>query len=147
MSDREKVIALRQKGKTRAEIAKELDLTMTAVNAAIETTIVELRDGAPLLVEEMYHLHHERLEQLYAIVQKRIDAMVEFDSDVFKIALSILERQSKLHGLDKANAKQKTKVGKTSRDSDWLDNATPSELIYEAESYGLTVPEKFKLPD
>lgn len=150
MSDRERVIQMRNKGLTRAQIATACDLTLSQVNQAIETTILELRDGAPLLVEEMYHVHHERLEALFQLVQSKIDKMDPdvFDLDLFKAALSILERQAKLHGLDHDKKNQKkTRVGATDRGDDWLDNATPAELIHEAESYGLNVPEKFKLVD
>lgn len=146
MSDREKVMSLRMKGKTREEIAKELDLSVRSVDQAINTTITELRDAAPLIVEEMFSVHQLRLEALYQIVQKKIDEMLDFDERLFKVALSILERQSKLLGLDRDKVKTKTsRADRYHETTDWLEDATPSELIHEAESYGITVPEKFKL--
>ena len=57
-----------------------------------------------------------------------------FDDKLVRSAILIMDRQAKLHGLDKQKAPT---------NPDWLENASQPELIRLAKERGIALPEKF----
>lgn len=138
----EAVLKMRHDGKVLREIATELGVSYTSVKSAVATYRVQMSAEMLEVADEYFQLHVDRLEGLWARVQKELTALPQFDEKVFKVAIQILERQAKLLGLDRGN--RAAGVPRTGGQKDWLAEATPSELIAEIESYGLQVPERFK---
>lgn len=138
----ERIFDLRMQGRGRTEIAQIVGLSAKMVDKHIRQQIEGLRLKNEELADEMYHIHQERLEELYALVRQEVDRAEVFDASMFKTMIQILERQSKLLGLDAAPKDR----GPKRKDENWFLDATPHELIAEVESYGLEVPARFKLP-
>lgn len=136
------VMDLRMQGRNRNDIAEILGISQCSVHRHIKEQIQAIRMNTEELAEEMFLLHQERLEELYALVKQELDKMEGFDDKPFKLLIVILERQAKLLGLDVTPARGERNAPKGS----WLDDATPHELIAEVESYGFHVDERFKLP-
>jgi hypothetical protein len=137
---RQDVMERRARGESHESIAKDLGVQVRAVHRWIKEVVDEVRLRSVDYAEEMFVIHSNRLESLYQRVQKYIDEMVLFDEKMFRIAVLVLERQSKLLGLDKAGKP----VGADAYE--WLKNATPDQLIQHAKDMGLRVPEKFSVP-
>jgi hypothetical protein len=134
------VLRMRAKGVPYSEIAEQTGMDVRSVRRLVQDEVQRVRAELAEDVAEMFVLHNERLEALYRITRTHIDNMAVFDDRPIKVALLILERQSRLLGLDKD-----AKPGRGNT-YDWLENATPTDLIAEAERRGIRIPEKFKLP-
>lgn len=135
---------LRRVGFSRQEIATAMGLDISTVERLLSKVLKELQVANASRAEEAYQLQDMRLEELYRRVHELIVKAEGFDDRLFKTAITILERQAKLLGLDKTTRSSPVKLA--ARDQKWMDEATPSELVAEVESYGIEVPARFKLP-
>lgn len=143
MIDADEILRLRAAGHTYSQIAQQTGVEERQAKRAVRDTVLAVRADLSDDVAEMFLLHHERLENLFRIVRERIENQPAFDDRPFKLAITILERQARLWALDRTGPAGN---GKDKGTYDWLQNATPSDLIAEAERYGIKVPERFKLP-
>lgn len=136
-----RIIELRAQGKGVREIASLMNMSADGVTETIGRIAEWAREKLKGRTEELFLVHDHRLEALYRKVQARIDAMDDqvFDDKVFRVALLILERQSRLYGLDK-----KGSGGNNVKKYSWIENASPTELIEKAEAAGLSVPPAWK---
>lgn len=137
---RDRVIKARALGKTSQEIADEEGIHPSSVDTLVREAAAEVRAKTNDFVEERFAMHDARYEYLYKIVQKKLDDASLADLHAFaglvRAAISVLERQSKLWGLDRA----KPDGGKG---RNWLDDASPAQLVKMAGEMGLTLPDKF----
>lgn len=136
---------MRQDGINLPDIAVALGIPASVIQAGLRAmSVLRSKEGLEQ-AEEFFQLHLDRLEKLWANVQDRINKLEAFDDRVFKLAIQILERQSRLLGLDRGTSGggRVNNPGKK-KEADWLEEATPMELVTEIESYGLEVPARFK---
>jgi hypothetical protein len=129
------VIRLRAEGKSTIQIGEKLGVPDRTVRNWLAEASAELRAENRAFAAEMFTIHQQRCEDLYARVRKKLKN--QFSIDLVKVALLILDRQSRLLGLDRAGR------GNTPMSNDWLENATTQELIDRAKELGVPVPEKF----
>lgn len=135
---RSKVVELRTQGYRAPEIANHLGLDQTTVNRHIKAAVEEFHKDITDVIRERTQTHDDRCEDLYSRIHAEIRHDPEFDPDKYRLAIAILERQSKLLGLDKAKV-----PGDNKNRQDWLAEATPAELEAEALRMGIPVPQKF----
>ena len=136
---RVEIIQHKRDGWTNREIAEAVGLGEDQVRRVIRQAVDAARADERQLVQERYHLHDERLEFLYAQVMKALHAAVVFDDKIIRAAIMILERQARLHGLDKTRTQASGAFG-------WLETASPDELVRLAKERGIALPATFQLP-
>lgn len=141
----EQVLALLEKraqGKSTKQAAIDLGISQQHAGALVREAIEQVkRDQADLITQRRLE-HDAKLEYLYNVCLAHVQALVAanaFDDKAIRCAVSILERQSRLWGLDLSGTK--TSEGR----ADWLDTASSSAVLAEAERYGLKVPEPFRV--
>ncbi len=133
------VLNLRMKGVTPSEVAGKLNVPLAMVLGAIASLTEDARQENAGIAAELFMLSNLRTEQLWAHVQKWLDAAQSFDDRLVKCAIAVLERQAKLNGIDRAG-------GKTVTDSDWIDQASPAEVVAYAKRLGITFPDHILVP-
>lgn len=137
------VIRRRSAGQNVAEIAAEMGEPERTVYRWIAEATQAVRAENRSFVQEMFLISFHRLERLYEIIEKRLAKMATddalFSRDVFRAAIDVIDRQSKLLGLDR------NKVGSKGRD-EFLDGASDADLVAEADRLGIRLPEKFRGP-
>jgi transposase-like protein len=139
----DQIVEKRSRGVSVAEIAVELGMTTPTIHRFMAKAAERARDSVRQRVEEAFLLSDVRLENLYRVIQDRIDTMVAdgvFDDKVIRAAVLVLERQSKLLDLDRA---KRGSAGAASRAgmNEWVETASFEELYKVAtETYGITLP-------
>jgi len=111
------VVQYRQAGATFDQIAKRLDYAdESGARAAFKRAMERMRDDA--IAAEMRELHRQRLEVALEAIWPQV---VQGDLPAIGMMLKILERDSKLYGLD---SPIKTEVEVTSYDGNLLRQRT-----------------------
>lgn len=143
----QKVLDLLAEGKTHVEIAKLLGLSVRQVATRVREVVAEARENARDHVNLRFTQHDERLEYLYKMCLKRINAMNlrqnaddewGFDDKAVRAAVAVLDRQARLLGLDRT-----VNTGGQNFNS-WLDNQSGADLERLAVQYGIDLPKKFE---
>lgn len=134
-----RVIDLRAQGKSLSEIGRELGVPAETAREIVGRAADWARDSLRARTDELFAVHDARLERLYNKVQSYIDSFEAFNPDMFRVALAVLAQQATLFGLNKND-----KGGGNKKRNDWIQNATPTELIHAAEQAGLSVPAAWK---
>ena len=98
-----RIVELRLEGKSYRQIADELRISPHRVTQLAREGFAELEQLSRDAREDLVFLHHERLEYLYRQLLPQISGG---STRAVEIALKVLERQSKLHGLDAPEKKQ-----------------------------------------
>jgi len=111
------VVQYRQGGATFDQIAKKLDYASEAgARAAFKRAMERMRDDA--IAAEMRELHRQRLEVALEAIWPQV---IQGDLPAIGMMLKILERDSKLYGLD---SPVRTEVEVTSYDGNLLRQRT-----------------------
>lgn len=136
-----RIVKLRTEGKTPHETATLVGCDVRTVYRVIKDEADRCRAATGDLVDEMFMLHQERLERMWAAAQKRLDELSPLAPAAdwcaaVRAAIMIMERQSRLLGLDRER-----NLGGANK-ADWLDGASEEELRATASRYGLHVPER-----
>lgn len=134
------VFDLRRDGLDAVEIAVRLGCGVQHVHRIMRTAVDRMRADEQTLIRERFFTHDARLEWLYKRLVEQINASPCFDEKLVRAAVTVLDRQARLLGLDRA------KIQQVPESQAWLDKATPEELVRMAEERGLKLPEKFRLP-
>lgn len=127
------VIRLRSEGKSSYQIGELLGVPDRTVRNWLNEATTMVRATNREFINEMFAIHQHRLEALYQEVVKKLAE--HFSTDLVKTAILLLDRQSKLLGLDS----QRTRLN-----NDWLEQATDDELIAEAKRLGVPIPQSFE---
>ena len=145
---RDRIVELRAKGMLPREIGPTVGMTENAVYQVLREAAEEVRDRMQERIEQRFMEHDARYEYMYRQVQDKLSAAVSPDgvalmtlseyAGLLRAAVAILERQAKLLGLDRNPG-----GAGGQRKGDWLDSATPKQLIDLAAKYGLDTPGKF----
>ena len=136
------IVKMRAQGIPSQRIADELNIDVQLVYKALREAAEEVRDGMLELVQQRIMEHDTRYEYMYRQVQEKIEQADGLDlkefANLIRAAVAILERQARLLGLDKAV------ITGVRAEKDWLESATPKELIDIAKRFDLVIPEKFE---
>lgn len=117
-----RIFKMRQAGVAQQEIARRFNMTLSAVNAAITRQLQKLNREALMAYPEVLRLELERLDALqqsiWPLTQHRkvqmddgTEVMVEPDMKAIQQVLSIMDRRSKLLGMDQTNVNVQMDVG------------------------------------
>jgi hypothetical protein len=109
-----RIFKMRQAGVSQQEIARRFNMTLAAVNAAIVRQLQKLNREALMAYPEVLRLELERLDSLqqsiWPLTQHRklqmddgTEVMVEPDMKAIQQVLSIMDRRSKLLGMEQTN--------------------------------------------
>jgi len=109
-----RIFKMRQAGVSQHEIARRFNMTLAAVNAAIVRQLQKLNREALMAYPEVLRLELERLDSLqqsiWPLTQHRkvqmddgTEVMVEPDMKAIQQVLSIMDRRSKLLGMEQTN--------------------------------------------
>lgn len=137
-----KLLEYRAQGLNTKQAAEKVGVSPQHAAKLIADAVAHVRENTDNLVQQRILEHDAKLEWMYNECAKQMQRLAElnaFDDKVLRAAVSILDRQAKLWGLDKA----KQGTGGSSR-LDWLDTASSAALMAEAERYGIKIPEPFK---
>lgn len=93
-----KAFELRKRGLTYQEISKELGVSSAAANIAVQRVIAEMRELTEKTAEEVIELELRRLDTAH---EKVWPGVLRGRSAEITMMLRIMERRSKLLGLDK----------------------------------------------
>lgn len=139
------VLELRAQGTPWKAIAEKLDMTERHLLRLVQEATAEMRRKNRELSEQRFLEHDARLEWLYGVVASRIHAYATSDPPVVdeKLvarAVNILERQAKLHGLDK-------KAGRESEGKNHYldDDRTIGDVLKDAKALGVEIPAEFEI--
>ncbi len=124
------ILRLRMEGETSIDVARMLDLPHSYVLASLARLTSKAREETQGFAEELFMLANLRLERLWKYTKSHLDIAESFNDRLVRAAVSILERQSRLNGLDKGG-----KSAGASAD-DWVDQAMPKELASYMEQRG-----------
>lgn len=134
----DRVMDLRKKGFTYRMIQRELGISERAVVKYLQLGFKSLQEKSSAQTEELMLMQNARLEDMYRGLSGRID---KGESRAIEVGIKVLERQSRLFGLD-APAKQETLVT--------YQHLSDAELLDEAKKFQLDVhlhpPEQILLP-
>lgn len=120
-----RIFKMRQGGAAIAEIARRLSLTTGSVSSAIRRQLVKLNQEALLAYPEVLQMELERLDALqfaiWPLTQHRKIKMddgteMSFEPDMKAVAtvLSIIDRRTKLLGMDQTNINIQTNINESS---------------------------------
>lgn len=123
----DRALELRKKGMTTYEIATELKVTRQEAKRLVDDAFAEARRMLSISAEEAALVQNMRLEKMFASLQEKLD---RGDSRAIEVAIKVLERQSKLMGLD---APEKTETMIT------YANLSDTELLDEAKRLKIDV--------
>lgn len=144
-----RIIELRAQGVSVPKIVEQLakDDTPLAYNTVYQIVreyANAVRDEALQRGEERFAEHDARYEYLYGQIQRRLARAAENDeyddgkfAALVRAAVAVLDRQARLLGIDKV------KTPNSPAQHDWLDRATPGQLVELAQKFELKLPEKF----
>lgn len=140
----ERIVQLRAEGRPTSEIAKtvlgeDTQATRRHVFRVIEKSVKAAYDKMTDRIREAFVINDTRLEMLYSRVHAHAMSLTHFDDRVFRVLLMILERQSKLLGLDKGGDQRGSRTGR------FLEaDAKPTEICLAIERMGVKVPAHIK---
>lgn len=140
----ERAVELRRRGFTYREIARELRVTLKAAHKLVTDAFKATQRHAREATEELKQLQDERLESMYRSLAARIE---KGDARAIEVGIKLLERQSRLHGLD-APAKAETSVTfRHLSDAELLDEARRVKLdVRVLPGAGVLLPGEVSLP-
>jgi hypothetical protein len=109
-----RIFKMRQSGVTQAEIARRFNMTTSAVGSAIRRQLQKMNSEALMAYPEVLRMELERLDALQAAIwpltqHRRVkmddgtEVAVEPDMKAVQTALSIMDRRSKLLGMEQNN--------------------------------------------
>lgn len=109
-----RIFKMRQAGVSQQEIARRFNMTLAAVNAAIVRQLQKLNREALMAYPEVLRLELERLDSLqqsiWPLTQHRkvqmddgTEVLVEPDMKAIQQVLSIMDRRSRLLGMEQTN--------------------------------------------
>lgn len=139
------VLHRRMRGERPSDIALALAVPLGDVLACTARIAQQVREETVDMAAELYAIANMRLEELWRACQRGIDDMVSagaFDANVVRAAISVLERQAKMNGLDRTRGSPRA-----NDPGDWLESATPRELAARAKALGLSIPDTLTLPE
>lgn len=137
------VVDASARGERVAATCERLGIKPSTYYSILRDAAEKVRDSTRELCEIRFMQHDERLEYMYSQLQDRLDA---FDPErdtvagyaaLIRAAIAILERSAKMWGTDR----EKPQGGRGF--ADWLDDASPTELVRIAETYGIEIPKPF----
>lgn len=132
----EQILELRAKGYRHSRIAEKLGINEETVKARLEEAHKAARDRLGDLVNQRQHEHDGRLEWLWSVCAAELEAG---NLSMIKSALTILERQSKLLGLD-----VRPMVGGNGYEDDKWYACAPVQAVLDAgEKMGMSI-QRFK---
>lgn len=123
------ILEKRIQGWTILQLAKHYGVTVGTIEKVLKKDFDRLNKRAKESQDQIRQIHQERLAFMY---QCLLPNMAKGHTRAIDMALKILERESKLLGLD---APEKKQVEMT------LENISDSELIEQAKRLGVEVPE------
>lgn len=150
-----RIFKMRQAGVSQAEIARRFEITTSAVNRSVQRQLEKLNREALLAYPEVLRMELERLDNLQAAIwpltqhrKVRMDdgteVAVEPDLKAIQQVLSIMDRRSKLLGMEATNVNvqmdvrgsetiKSTLAGESSRPSaiDAFDPETEAKKLLE----------------
>jgi hypothetical protein len=132
----------RCKGENPAVTAARLGITGRQAYRILRAAAERTRDHMVEILEARLAEHDAKCEWLYDVCARKIQTLVdknEFDANVIRAAIAVLERQAKLLGLDK------TKLKQGPGNADWMDTADDAALVRAADRMGIKLPESFRL--
>jgi cytosine/adenosine deaminase-related metal-dependent hydrolase len=139
-----KVLEYRAQGKTWAETAALLGVTVRTCHRLVAEEADRVRAEQKRLVSQRILEHDRKLEWLYERLAATIHEYAtrtppRVDEKLVRAAVSVLERQAKLLGLDAAKAPAGGGA------NDWMRDDTPlADVIRTAELYGIKIPDTFR---
>lgn len=145
----ERIVTYRAQGLGATKIVERLRdehnerVSVDYVNQMLREYTEKVRDDLVQLGQTRFAEHDARCEYLYSMIQEKLlnDKLCNKQFSALVIAaVRILERQARLHGIDR----QAQGAGGGQRNA-WLEHATPEELARIAKKYGLPVPARFEL--
>jgi hypothetical protein len=109
-----RIFKMRQSGVTQAEIARRFNMTTSAVGNAIRRQLQKMNSEALMAYPEVLRMELERLDALQSAIwpltqHRRVkmddgtEVAVEPDMKAVQTALSIMDRRSKLLGMEQNN--------------------------------------------
>ena len=109
-----RIFKMRQSGLTQAEIARRFNMTTSAVGNAIRRQLQKMNSEALMAYPEVLRMELERLDALQSAIwpltqHRRVkmddgtEVAVEPDMKAVQTALSIMDRRSKLLGMEQNN--------------------------------------------
>lgn len=116
-------------------IADEVGTSIDNVRYYIKKYVNETKAKHLDMLDERFVSQDDTINYLLSLVLERLK--LGYDRDSIKLAITLLERQSKLHGLDR-NSKEMNQ-------ETWMEKASNEELVKYAESMGLRLPTNFAL--
>lgn len=141
----ERILRLRAVGFDAREIARKLSddpeigkISSVTVARLMGEAAREARERHRELADKRFLEQDATLEYLRSKYMQLVESSPGYDDKLARALVSILERQAKLHGLDRG------KANGGHGGNDWLEEATKDDLLRAAEAYGIRVPEKFR---
>lgn len=133
----EYVLRQRARGVPVSQIAKELGLNPRHIFTYLQQAAEDTRTRIQELCDQRFSEHDSRYEYIYRSLVVKLESVTDPKdfAAIARAAVTVLERQSRLLGLDR------DKPSGGGNRSDWLDSATPSEILSIAKNYGIAVPE------
>lgn len=138
----EEILRRRAAGELYPAIAAALGYSERHVHRLISEAAERCRRDNAALVAKRFLEHDRRCEHLYDVCLRRIQAQIEagdFDDRVIRAAVTVLDRQARLLGLDAS----KRVGGGGDGPNAWLDKAPLSDVVREAKILGLELPKEF----
>lgn len=129
------VIRRRAAGMGVEQIAVEMGVERRTIYRWIAEAANAIRSENKSFTQEQFLINYHRLERLYELIEQKL-VEVGFQRDVFRAAIDILDRQSRMLGLDR---------GGPSR-GQWLETASNDDLVAEARRLGIKIPDNFQVP-
>lgn len=119
-----RIFKMRQSGVTQAEIARRFNMTTSAVGSAIRRQLQKMNSEALMAYPEVLRMELERLDALQAAIwpltqHRRVkmddgtEVAVEPDMKAVQTALSIMDRRSKLLGMEQNNVNIQMDINST----------------------------------
>ncbi len=142
----EKIMDMRLTGCKPEKIAARLTaaghpITWTHVARLIREAAADCRANHQELLDQRFLEQDRRVEYLIAMAMRRVRRAAKKGQPfvaMLKAAISLFERQAKLHGLDLHTAR-----GVNQQKDNWLDSAPFESVLNEAERIGLVAPGEF----
>lgn len=144
----DRIVTLRLGGMKATKIAEKLTaegypITWSHVTRLIREAAADCRENREDLLDQRFMEQDRRVEWLIALCMRRIRRKAKDGKSIdalLRIAVSLFERQAKLHGMDKDKPR-----GGNPNGQNWLDSAPFESVLGEAERIGLVKPGEFRL--
>jgi hypothetical protein len=144
----ERILTLRLGGMKPVKIAEKLTaeghtISWSHVTRLIREAAADCRERREDLLDQRFMEQDRRVEWLIALCMRKVRRKAKEGRSIdalLRIAVSLFERQARLHGMDK----DKARGGKPPPDGNWLDSAPFESVLGEAERIGLVKPGEFR---